>query len=35
MEKITRERLLDAGWNEKRHINLFDIKEAYQKVGGQ
>ena len=33
MEKITRERLLDAGWNENRHINLFDIKEAYRQVG--
>ena len=33
MEKVTEERLVKAGWDEKRRINVTDIKEMYQKVG--
>lgn len=33
MEKVTEERLVKAGWDEKRTINVSDIKEMYQKVG--
>lgn len=33
MEKVTKERLAKAGWDEKRTIDVLDIKEMYQKVG--
>ncbi|MCM1499227.1 MAG: SUKH-3 domain-containing protein [Clostridium sp.] len=33
MEKITQERLSKAGWNEKRKIDVSDIKEMYLNAG--
>lgn len=33
MEKITQERLLKAGWSEKRRIDISDIKEMYLNAG--
>lgn len=33
MEKVTKERLAKAGWDEKRTIDVSDIKEMYQKIG--
>ncbi|MCM1253316.1 MAG: SUKH-3 domain-containing protein [Clostridium sp.] len=33
MHKITEERLLKAGWNEKRKINISSIKEKYLEAG--
>jgi len=33
MEKVTKERLAKAGWDEKKAIDVSDIKEMYQKVG--
>ena len=33
MEKVTEERLVKAGWDEKRTIDISNIKDVYQKVG--
>ncbi len=33
MEKVTVERLEKAGWDAKRIINVYGIKEKYQKIG--
>jgi len=33
MEKVTKERLVKAGWDEKKTIDVSEIKEMYQKVG--
>ena len=33
MEKVTEERLVKAGWDEKRTIDISNIKDVYQKLG--
>ena len=33
MEKVTKERLTKAGWDEKKTIDVSDIKAMYQKAG--
>ena len=33
MEKVTEERLVKAGWDEKRTIDISNIKDVYRKVG--
>lgn len=33
MEKVTEERLVKAGWDEKRTIDISNIKDMYQKLG--
>ena len=33
MEKITKERLLNAGWYEDRKITISNMMQEYQKIG--
>ncbi len=33
MEKVTKERLTKVGWDEKKTIDVSDIKAMYQKAG--
>mgnify|MGYP004504238539 CR=1 FL=1 len=33
MKKVTEERLVKAGWDEKRTIDISNIKDVYQKLG--